>query len=299
MRLASGTAKSGNEGDSARPRRGGPRTARGRRAVAQNATSHGVLNQSPVVAGESPKEWKAHLRGFRESLQPRDYYQDSLVIQAAEASFKLRRLDGFERGVIENQVEAVDDSDVEHAAWSLEAPEFAEIWLEANASGALSIFPGLLEREDQSSLPLEVGVPALLAVFQAAGTEVWTNWPGVASLYMNTLHSQDVTIARLQCLVKAVSSRKGQPADAFLEHCTRVLVEGAGYSSDYQLRMLEARTRKYREAIIPNERALNNIMRYRASLERTRDRAIARLEEAQLASTGSLPPPVRIDLQGQ
>jgi hypothetical protein len=201
--------------------------------------------------------------------------------------------------VIENQVEAVDDADVEHAAWSLEVPEFAELWLEVNAAGALSIFPGLLEREDQSTLPPEVGAAALLAVFQAAGTEVWTNWPGVASLYIDTLHSQDVTVARLQCLVKAVSSRKDQPAAAFLEHCTRVLVEGAEYSVEYQLRVLDARTRKYREAIIPNERDLNIIMRYRASLERTRDRAIARLEEAQLASTGSLPPPVRIDLQGE
>jgi hypothetical protein len=290
-------SKSRPKRGAAEPRRGGPRTAKGRRTVSRNAISHGVFAQSPVIPGETDHDWRAFLRGFRASLKPRNPYEEELVRQIAEACWKLRRLDRYERGVIENQFEAVEDADVDHPGWLDEDPERARLWLETNPDGALAIFTDLLSGESETDLDLPLGAAALLAIWETAGPTVWAAWPGITSLWQGTVRLGEVTTGRLRCLVKAAASRTGQSPDAFVAQCVGVLATWSIHKSEYELRVIAARTRQYREAIIPNEKCLNDIIRYRPGLERTRDRALARLEESQLASTDSLPPPVRIDLQ--
>ncbi len=50
--------------------RGGPRTAEGKKAVSQNAVTHGINAFNPTAGGESVDEWNTFFDGIQEALRP-------------------------------------------------------------------------------------------------------------------------------------------------------------------------------------------------------------------------------------
>jgi hypothetical protein len=47
-------------------KRSGPKTAAGKRAVSQNATTHGITSLSPVAGGEDAAEWEEFKKGWHD-----------------------------------------------------------------------------------------------------------------------------------------------------------------------------------------------------------------------------------------
>jgi hypothetical protein len=78
----------------------GPRTPAGKDRSSKNAVKHGLRAVSPVLPGEDPAEWEAHLAGIRDALAPADALEDHLVTRAALALWRLRRCSAYEDLVV-------------------------------------------------------------------------------------------------------------------------------------------------------------------------------------------------------
>lgn len=77
----------------------GPKTENGKRASSRNAHKHGLRTESidPVIIGiESAGEWKAHLDGMVESLEPEGYHETEMAVRIAEILWRLRRVTKYE-----------------------------------------------------------------------------------------------------------------------------------------------------------------------------------------------------------
>ena len=83
--------------------------------VRKNAVKHGMRMESfnPVVADvESADEWKAHLGGMIESLEPEGYHEEELAGRIAEILWRLRRVSIHERDKISIAIAEIPDDAV-------------------------------------------------------------------------------------------------------------------------------------------------------------------------------------------
>ncbi len=87
---------------------GGPRTARGKKISSKKSAKHGILSRTPVINGESEKDWKAHLEGMRTSLKPGAHYEEVLVHRAAVCLWRRTRVDEWAKIVVDAQFALVD-----------------------------------------------------------------------------------------------------------------------------------------------------------------------------------------------
>src|ERR1700756_4945547 len=93
----------------------GPKTARGKQRVANNARTHAIFAKIPVVPGlENPREWRKHLAGLIEGLHPEGYFERDLVKRYAELTWRLRRVTRYEVAVVEARTEAVTEEAETH-----------------------------------------------------------------------------------------------------------------------------------------------------------------------------------------
>ena len=68
--------------------RSGPKTPKGKAAVAGNAIKHGIFARARVLPGvERPEEWEAHLNGVVADLAPDGDYVDTLLAEFAAVKF--------------------------------------------------------------------------------------------------------------------------------------------------------------------------------------------------------------------
>lgn len=85
---------------------GGPRTATGRAAASRNAIRHGILSEAPVVRDvEDPRDWRRHLGGIIESLQPQGWHESFLVDRIAAVLWRLHRVQRYETRMIRVNLE--------------------------------------------------------------------------------------------------------------------------------------------------------------------------------------------------
>jgi hypothetical protein len=88
----------------------GPNTAEGRAAVAQNATTHGIFSQAPVVQGvESQAEWEQHRQGVIASLSPVGPLEETLAERAALLLWRQARVARFEMYCIDRWQQEIED----------------------------------------------------------------------------------------------------------------------------------------------------------------------------------------------
>jgi len=75
----------------------GPRTTAGKAKSRANAVKHGLRAASPVVRPiESETDWKRHLEGVIESLDPDGYLESELATRVADVLWRLRRVGYYE-----------------------------------------------------------------------------------------------------------------------------------------------------------------------------------------------------------
>jgi hypothetical protein len=90
--------------------KGGPNTAEGKAAVAQNAVTHGIFSQAPVVQGvESEEEWEQHREGVIASLSPVGTLEETLAERAALLLWRQARVARFEMYCIERWQQEIPD----------------------------------------------------------------------------------------------------------------------------------------------------------------------------------------------
>jgi hypothetical protein len=89
-----------NAGQSAPPRRRGPKTAAGKARVGLNAITHGIASARLVVPGESPTEWEMSRQGIVDALGPAGPVELALADRVATALWRLRRVAAYETAAI-------------------------------------------------------------------------------------------------------------------------------------------------------------------------------------------------------
>ena len=96
------------------PKRGGPRTTRGREVSAQNSITHGVNAKTPVIPrlGETPEEWTQFEAGVVASLAPVGELEAELSRRIALILWRLRRAARAETATVAGQLTRTSFSDV-------------------------------------------------------------------------------------------------------------------------------------------------------------------------------------------
>jgi hypothetical protein len=77
----------------------GPRTPTGKERASRNALRHGLHTDLPVIPGERPEDWQAHLEAIRQSLAPAGALEEALAERVALALWRLRRVATYETAV--------------------------------------------------------------------------------------------------------------------------------------------------------------------------------------------------------
>ena len=92
------------------PKRGGPNTAAGKKAVSQNAITHGITSLSPVAGGEDATEWVEFKKGWHDYFQPIGVPEEEIVDFLAITYWRRRRIIRREVALIDARHEAIDDA---------------------------------------------------------------------------------------------------------------------------------------------------------------------------------------------
>src|SRR5215813_3254571 len=77
----------------------GPKTARGKARVAQNAITHGLLSEKALLPDEDPEALEALAEAMRAAWKPEGAQEDLLVDWMIQALWRLRRLGHVEAGI--------------------------------------------------------------------------------------------------------------------------------------------------------------------------------------------------------
>jgi hypothetical protein len=78
----------------------GPRTAAGKLASSQNALTHGLTSQSPVLATEDPAAYQLHCRQFLDEYQPATPTEIQLAQELADTAWRLNRIPSLEAALL-------------------------------------------------------------------------------------------------------------------------------------------------------------------------------------------------------
>jgi hypothetical protein len=79
----------------------GPRTAAGKQRSSQNALTHGLTSQSPVLATEDPAAYQLHCRQFFDEYQPATPTETQLTQELADTAWRLNRIPALEAALLD------------------------------------------------------------------------------------------------------------------------------------------------------------------------------------------------------
>ena len=110
----------------------GPRTAEGRERVSQNACTHRLFAQNPILPHEDPAAYDALHQRFKEDRKPKGEVEQQLVQTLASLQWRLNRCVLIEAGILQDE--------------SLSTME------QLDALAKYSLYEGRLRRSFQSTL---------------------------------------------------------------------------------------------------------------------------------------------------
>jgi hypothetical protein len=85
----------------------GPKSTAGKAIVARNALRHGLRCDQPVLPGEHPDAWQAHLEGIVRDLAPAGPLEVELAGRVALCLWRLRRVAAYENAATVAGIESV------------------------------------------------------------------------------------------------------------------------------------------------------------------------------------------------
>jgi len=133
----------------------GPRSQRGKTAVALNSVTHGLTAQTVVLQNESEEEYEIELQHYLEHFLPQGKPEIDLVRQLAAAHWRVARYAGVESGILEHKMDDQADWIKEHYT---RIPEYFRLALafeslaEGHAASLINRYQARLHREYQRLL---------------------------------------------------------------------------------------------------------------------------------------------------
>jgi hypothetical protein len=288
---------SGNKAGGPKPparRGGGPRTAEGKRVVAQNAIKHGLTSASPVAGGESQEDWETHLEGLRKDFAPVGTIEEIKVHELASLLWRKQRAMRYEARLIDARLEAFGSS----ASTMIKRPptDTEEILdkLDCDLVEAISLIECLEQLDDSS--PLQAGevcnalfLPAIACTNETLPT--WLVFPSEGKTW---------TCSDIRRWLSALAEHLGTTVEDLRRDALakgRAILEDRRKRRAAQERLERKGLIPEREALFPLRTDLEVILRYENAMDRMIDRTLKQLELPQRARSGELPPsPQRIEV---
>ncbi len=270
----------------------GPRTPAGKERSKRNAIRHGIFSDVVVLAGESRREYLSLLKGLRDTLRPEGTFEELLVEKLASNAWRTRRLLAAEGAEIRYNMESFVARSRERELRELQ---------ELETKSALPSNKGLI-REIRNRCALDLCLSALNQLrrgIEGAGFDQERDLVLLEKIYGIADEGQSgldlfrsyLTWSETAKVSDEEREREGYASPAQCQE--QVLLE-----IDREVRRLErykkARTSmeaekthlEMRRRGVPEGPALDRLLRYEASLERSFDRTLSQLERLQRMRAG-------------
>ena len=283
----------------------GPRTELGKQRASLNATKHGIFSRVSVLKGESRAAYESLLEGLWESLQPVGRLEETLVEKLATILWRHRRLIMAEA------------ADIRKGTEFLEWDQRNQQQKEAEEIGSSSVleYNGGLIRKIQNPVVLRRCLKLLAELREGIenyGFQSKRDGAILEKIYgdldKDRLHETLYDAYAIWLGTSSVSEeereREGYASpelckknilhliDSEIRHLKRYQKAQASIEAD------RAKLESLRR-IVPEGRALDRLLRYEASLQRSFDRTLSQLERLQRMRLGQpVPPPVKVELSG-
>ena len=280
----------------------GPRTDSGKATASQNALTHGLRSNRPVVGDERESDYHAYLTATAGSLAPSDPIELALAERAASALWRLKRATRYEDEIIALNLERVDQDVLPDTPGGLSALR-ARLAERRQGADRLRCFPSL---PDATPIPTPDALSLILAV--AAETDsvdpdllTLPHVPGKPSI-----HDFDRWTARtIRALLSSIAAlnHKAHPDDdrdpAALLQDAAASAEDAAASLQIEVTHAQlAAARLARERCVPPPDAVDRIIRYEAHVAKQLTTALHELEALQTRRAGGTAHLARLDVSG-
>ena len=293
------------------PSKGGPKTEAGKAIASANATKHGIMSIRPVIDGEDPSAWEAHLRGTIEALEPVGHLERVLAERVALLLWRQLRVARHETIVLDHAVAATAD-------------DMAKAWrdfpLLSNAP-RLALHPNDLIERAQDLERVHAALEALpdqslrkrVEASVAAGTifAVWEQtsemaadweeieWTGIPPDIAGELETYDRwTVGKVCQCIEQLAALEGVPAGQLIQAALKYLTGEVVRARAEADRIRRELSKRAAERSMPSEVELSKIVRYESHLNRQMQVALRELEALQKRRVGESAPLARIDVSG-
>jgi hypothetical protein len=250
----------------------GPKTTAGKLAVAGNGIAHGVYALSPVVAGmESLRDWNIYRMEMLASLAPQGMLEITLAERIALAGWRQRRVARYESEHLRSEQQAAQNNvgNVEQVLrWSKWWDRFwpsVELLAKGNEDAEMAK-QGVVDLLYRFLDKLRAPDPAGNANQQLAEAERWT-------------------VGLLRQRIRLLIEKHGKKRDSFnslLEDIKHDGVQAWRAAEQIKQRLADYR----REHLLPDESALEKVMRYESHLSRQFQRDLHELQRLQAMRQG-------------
>jgi hypothetical protein len=314
----------------------GPKSLEGKAASSKNALRHGLAAVVPVIPGERAEDWQEFRSAIVESLAPFGAFEEELAERVALASWRLRRVVACETAVTTVGLEEVskdvrDDLPQDDRPRPLIGPQSAatllarteaalakkrhQVW---EQSGPLELIEALPERPDTAEVDRSWVKELLDCVVKHLPGKPsvdldkdpsFRTWLGAPKEGLDSAFRWDGwTAGLLRKTVAYLAGRCGQTSEQLLE-TVQQKEEEALQEPKSEIRALERDAKKLRREVkecedrlrrrrmLPDDKALDKVVRYESHLNRQMLQALHTLERLQAARAGrDVPPPAALDI---
>ncbi len=134
-------------------KKGGPRTAEGKRRSSLNATRHQLLSKTYIATPEESDAFNSHMAAYREALAPGNFLESELATLIAMDRWKIKRAISIENSIFAcgylDHAEAIDVDNSQVA----EALAEAKTWTaEAHSLSLLNTYEGRISRRADKNI---------------------------------------------------------------------------------------------------------------------------------------------------
>lgn len=270
----------------------GPRTRQGKQRASRNATKHGVFSKVIILDSESKVEFKELLAGLRETLQPEGALEDLLVEKLGTLAWRQRRLLLAESAEIRKKTEFVESDQRDQ-----ERETGERLWSMSALLGGRGLM-GNTHNGDVLERCLQL-LAILRKRIEAVGFKPDQDAPILRKLYgdrdvsrlRTDFYDKYETLLQVAQTPEEELKRKGYPSPS---ECRQIMlekidVEVRRIKRDQKPRLSVENTRTQLEIMsrnVPDGSALDRLLRYETSLERSFDRTLSQLERLQRMRLG-------------
>lgn len=301
----------------------GPKTARGKRAVARNAMTHGLLTRETIIAhgegAEDPQEFIQLLSLFYEEYKPVGISEELLVQRIGACYWRLARVLRFEAG--ETQKRLNGDAKV------LALQEMAEVnsdisileYQQLDGREAREKEPSreewfkVKQRQQSSLLTHHIGIKYVRDVLVNTKAEIQEKGNLSLKSCRQLMSTSGLSNRSLGAACMALTENKAEMCDSTREDKTeqtkaaerKVAIDLLDERLELVEPLLDLAIKnipveiyaRVKSLALPDEAATDKLLRYETHLERQLYRAMDQLERLQRRRKGeNVPPPLNLNL---